>query len=85
MKKFVFGLVWFIALYFAGCMAAGGIAGAVASSNHSSVEAAQQAGAEAGAKVVTEYHGYIVALAAMLAAMGSIGGVLPGTRDRVVA
>lgn len=86
MRKLPFGIVWFVVLYFAGCMVAGGIAGGIAGSEkHASVEAAQQAGAEAGAKAVTEYHVYIIAMAALLAAMGCIAGVLPGTRDRVVA
>jgi hypothetical protein len=85
MRKVCFGFVWFIAFYLIICMVAGGIAGAAAGSEHTSVEAAQRAGAEAGAKIVHEYQGYMLALAAMLAAMGSIGGVLPGTRDRVVA
>ncbi|HEV2968960.1 MAG TPA: hypothetical protein VGY55_03155 [Pirellulales bacterium] len=83
MKKVLFAFLWFVVLYFVACFLIGAVAGGIAGSHHpESVAAAQQAGMIAGARAVSEYRLLIVAGAMLLSAMGSVAGVLPGTRER---
>jgi hypothetical protein len=82
MRKVLFGFVWFIVLYFVGCMGVGGVAGGIAGSRETNRAAAQMAGGRAGGKAVTENYGLIVGGAVTLSILGSGFGILPGTRSR---
>ena len=55
----------------------------IARDDYASHEAYQQACSEAGYKAGVEYRFYVLTLPALLAAMGTIAGVLPGTGGRV--
>ena len=84
MKKLLMGMVWFVVLFVGiwlvlGCI----IAARTPAGDYSSSEAYEQACREAGARLGIEYGGYTIAFAALLAAMGTIAGVLPGTGGRV--
>jgi hypothetical protein len=71
------GLVWAIALYFAACMLTGAITGGIAGSRDP--EHASIVGREAGIQVVTKLRLYFLVGAALIAAVGSYLGFLPGT------
>lgn len=81
MKKLLFGLLWFVVLYFLFCAGVGAVAGAKAGSQYTNTAAAQRAGQIAGAKAVSENLGFIVGGALTLAILGSGFGLLPGTRQ----
>jgi hypothetical protein len=80
LKKIAFGIVWFVVLYIGICMVGGFILAArISPDDYASVEAHTQACREAGYEAGVKYGGYILAFSALLAAIGSIAGVLPGT------
>jgi hypothetical protein len=80
MKKLLFGLLWFVVLYFLFCAGVGAVAGAAAGSQSKNTAAAQKAGQIAGAKAVSENLGLIVGAALTLSILGCGFGILPGTR-----
>ena len=85
MKKLLMGMVWFVVLFVGiwivlGCI----IAARIPASDYASGEAYEQACREAGERLGIEYGVYTIAFAALLAAIGSIAGVLPGTGGRAV-
>jgi hypothetical protein len=80
MKKLLFGLLWFVVLYFTFCGGVGGFAGAKAGSQYQNAAAAQEASKIAGAKAVSENLGVILGAALTLSILGSGFGLLPGTR-----
>jgi hypothetical protein len=83
MKRALIAFLWFVVIYLVACGVIGGVAGGIAGSQHSnSIAAAQQAGQFAGAQAVSENRLLIVAGAILLSAMGSVAGVLPGTKER---
>jgi hypothetical protein len=55
-KRIVFGLIWFVVLYFGACMVTGGIAGGIAGGKDPKNAAAT--GAAASLKTVSALRGY---------------------------
>ena len=82
MRKILFGFVWFVVLYFLGCMGVGAVAGAIAGSREPNAAAGQIAGQRAGAKGVSGNIGFIAGGALSLSILGCGAGILPGTRRR---
>jgi hypothetical protein len=82
MKKLLFGLLWFVVLYFMFCTGVGAFAGAKVGSQYKNAAAAQEAGGKAGAKAVSDNFGFIVGGALTLSILGSGFGLLPGTRTK---
>jgi hypothetical protein len=81
MKRVFFAFVWFVVIYFVTCMIVGGIAGGIAGSKHpNDMATAQRAGGIAGAKAVEENRLIILLEAVLLTALGTVAGVLPGTK-----
>jgi amino acid transporter len=78
MKRLVFGIVWCIGFYFLGCGLTGGVAGAIAGSRDP--QNASVAGARAGEKAVRDVWGFILGGALILSVLGTVTGLLPGTR-----
>jgi hypothetical protein len=77
-RKIGFGILWFIAIYFIGCMLVGGVAGGIAGYHHQNSDAAGQAGASA----ITALQNYLLFGAAFISVIGSIKGFLPGTKQK---
>lgn len=88
MKRYVFGVIWFIVFSFGGLFLGGaivgGIAGAQVEAGGISEAAAKghQAGHAAGAEFGRKYSGLIFLGALVLAVAGTATGVLPGTRKK---
>jgi amino acid transporter len=82
-KTILFGLLWFVVIYFVLCVIIGGVAGYSAGSHYpDSSEAGIEAARMAGYRVGRQYGLLILVGAALLSAMGSVAGVLPGTKQR---
>ena len=79
-KRILFGVLWFIVFYFAGCIVVGAIAGAIAGAQDPAN--ASDAGAIAGTRAVEDLHLYIVGGAVLLSGVGAWAGLLPGTRNK---
>jgi hypothetical protein len=73
------GFVWFVALYFVGCMVVGGVAGGVARAHLRPGQDASVVGAEAGTRAVEAYVGAIAIGALLTSIVGTSLGFLPGT------
>ena len=76
-RRILFGMIWFVALYIGACGITGGIAGARAGSKNPGN--ASQVGAQAGAQAVAPLAPYFLAGSLVLAIAGTVSGVLPGT------
>jgi hypothetical protein len=82
MKKFLMGIVWFVVLYLGLCFLGGAVlASQISIDDYSSIDAYNDACYEAGVRAGAKYRPYLLAIPALLAAIGSIAGVLPGTGD----
>jgi hypothetical protein len=77
-KKIVFGLVWWVVIFFVASFLASGIAGGIAGGKDP--QHAHEAGARAGAEMAERYGAYILLGSAALAFAGAGFGILPGTR-----
>jgi hypothetical protein len=77
-KRILFGFLWCVGFYFAGCALVGAVAGAIAGAKDPAN--ASQVGAMAGTSAVEALHVYIFAGAVLLSVVGSWAGLLPGTR-----
>jgi hypothetical protein len=82
-KTILFGLLWFVVISFVLCVIIGGVAGYSAGSHYpDGSEAGFEAARMVGYQVGRQYRLLILAGAALLSAMGSVAGVLPGTKQR---
>jgi hypothetical protein len=88
MKRIIFGVIWFFALFFGSFAVGGAIVGTIAGSGIEATNMserfakAQQAGEAAGAKFGQEYGGVILAGALVVSVFGTVFGVLPGTKKK---
>jgi len=90
LRRLVFGLFWFGVFWVALIVIGGGIAGAMAGAKSAppggnfeqGYESGQRAGSAAGIQFRQRHGTWVCAGAAVLAAAGSVTGVLPGTRRR---
>jgi hypothetical protein len=88
MKRFAFGVLWFLVVWFGMLIVGGAIAGGLAGSNvdATSVTEAyskgQEVGAVAGAEFGKKYSGIILLGALAISIGGTVFGVLPGTKSR---
>jgi hypothetical protein len=80
LRKIIFGVIWFVVIYFGLCLVLGGIAGGIAGANDPAH--AHEAGAIAGRAIVHDNILYILGVAVIVAVAGAIKGFLPGTRSR---
>ena len=80
MKRFLFGLLWAVVFYFVFCAVVGGIAGGQAGGKLKDSRAASAAGAKAGAEATQRWLPSILGGSVVLAAVGSVAGILPGTK-----
>ncbi|HEX4147303.1 MAG TPA: hypothetical protein VHY91_27650 [Pirellulales bacterium] len=81
MRRPLFGIVWFLVLYFGSFFVIGAVAGGVAANRYRGNPAMAQASArEAAMGFVNNYHAHILAGAGVLTVLGSGAGILPGTR-----
>jgi len=78
MKRTVFGVIWFVVIYFGLCVLIGAVAGGIAGANNP--ENANEAGAIAGAAAVAKYRIYIIIFAIITSVAGTVTRFLPGTR-----
>lgn len=78
LRRVFFGFLWGIALYFVACVATGAIAGGIAGVQDP--QNAHVAGQVAGAKAVEALRLYLLGGAALLVAVGTWFGILPGTK-----
>ncbi len=78
MRKFFFGLVWFLVIAFGMLMAGGFVAGFQAALSDPASTA--DAGAAAGQAFAQHYGGRIFVAALIISIVGSAFGWLPGTR-----
>jgi hypothetical protein len=78
--RYLFGFMWFVGIYFVGCVILGGIAGGIAGANNP--QNAGEAGAIAGREIVTNYRHFVIIGAALVAAAGTFTGILPGTKAK---
>jgi hypothetical protein len=85
MRRLAMGFVWFVVLYFGGCMLVGGIAGGVAGANLRPGQDPAIVGAEAGSRAVETYAGVIAGGALLASIAGASLGFLPGTGERRLA
>ncbi len=87
-RRVMFATFWFVVLAMALLVAGGGIAGSLAGGQapptgegfFAGYNHGYQAGAAAGAEFRARYGWVVLTVAGLLAAGGSIAGVLPGTR-----
>ena len=79
MKRVLFGIVWFVVIYFVACVVIGAVVGGMAGANDPANAA--QAGAEAGARIVGQNRIWIALGAVVISTVGSFQGWLPGTRE----
>lgn len=79
MKKLGFGIVWFLALSMGAIIVGGAIVGGMAGAENP--ENAQAAGEAAGQAFGEAYSGMIFLSAFIIAVLGSIFGLLPGTKS----
>jgi hypothetical protein len=77
-RKVLFGLLWWVLLYFVTCSLAGGIAGGMAGGRDP--QHAAEAGARASQELVTRLAGYFLLGSGIVAVGGAAFGLLPGTR-----
>lgn len=88
MKRFAFGLLWFLAFWFGSLIIGGAIAGAIAGSGvqATSISEGYSKGHAAGEAAGVEFgqkYGAIILLGALAISIGGTAlGVLPGTRPR---
>ena len=76
--RYLFGFMWFVGIYFVGCVVLGGIAGGIAGANNP--QNPGEVGAIAGREIVANYRHLITIGAALVAAGGTFTGILPGTK-----
>jgi hypothetical protein len=82
-KTILFGVLWFVVIDIVISFSIGAVVGYSAASHYpTNYEAGFEAAKMAGYRVDREYGPLILAGAALLSAMGTIAGVLPGTRRR---
>jgi hypothetical protein len=82
-KRIVCGLAWFVAFYLIASMVGGGIAGGVAASKlgkNANAQTGGAAGARAGEEFGKKYGMYLLFGSMALAGIGTVAGILPGTR-----
>lgn len=79
-KKILFGLLWFIVLYFFACIVIGAVAGAIAGAKDP--QNAAEAGGQAGARAVEAVRVYLALGSLAMASVGAWKGFLPGTRRK---
>jgi hypothetical protein len=87
-KRIVFGVVWFVVFYLSACFIGGGIAGGIAASKlgkNANATTGAAAGARAGEEFGKKYVMYILFLSATFAGIGTVAGILPGTRSGAAA
>ena len=88
MKRFVFGVVWFVVFWFGGLVLGGSIAGAIAgsqvkaSSMSDGYAKGQRVGEEAGAAFGQKFGVAIFIGALVLSIGGTAIGLLPGTKKK---
>jgi hypothetical protein len=80
MRRVIFGIIWAIVIYFAGCIVVGAIAGAMTGA--ADPQTALETGRQAGSEAVERLQPVISLTAATIGAVGSWMGFLPGTRAR---
>lgn len=82
-KRIVVGVIWFVAFYVFASVVGGGIAGGVAASKlgkNANAQTGAAAGARAGEEFGKKYGMFILFGSAALAGIGTVAGILPGTR-----
>lgn len=87
-RRLLFGTFWFVIFSLALLVIGGGIAGAIASSEtpatgegfRAGYSRGYETGAAAGIEFRERYGWVVLTIAGLLAAGGSIAGILPGTR-----
>jgi membrane protease YdiL (CAAX protease family) len=85
MKRLLMGLVWFVLLAIIPLIVGTTIAGAIAGSGSSTFEEGARAGELAGSAFAQRYGLLLVLTGLLVAVVGSIAGVLPGTKKRATA
>ena len=86
MRRFFFGLLWFLVFYFAGLAVGGGIAGALAGGQGAGTSASSpntfSKGYTAGEEFGRKYGVFFLFGSLVLAVGGSALGILPGTKPK---
>jgi len=82
LRRIGFGLLWFFVLYVGACAFLGAIAGAGAGAGDPAH--AFEAGKNAGASAVKPLVPYVFLGSIVISVVGSVVGVLPGTRKKGV-
>lgn len=80
MKRLLLGIGWFVLLWLGGMMVGGAVAGAIATSANPDPSRAVQTGTDAGARFAVQYGGLVQLGAIAVAAIGTLTGLLPGTK-----
>ena len=78
-KRIVFGFIWFVVLYLGSCTITGAIVGGMLASRTSGKISNEEA-ANAGAGAVLAIREYLLFGTALAAGLGTLAGVLPGTK-----
>jgi general stress protein YciG len=80
MKRVLLGIVWFVVFYLGSCAAIGFVAGGIAGATDPAHAA--EAGREAGQHIVKPLVPYLFGGSVLLAILGTVYGVLPGTKKK---
>lgn len=80
MKRVIFGIVWFVVLWFGILIGGSAVVGGVAASKVQGQQQGASAGERAGREFGERYGAVILFGALAVAVVGSAAGVLPGTK-----
>ena len=81
LRKICFCILWFLVIYFGACVIIGGIAGGIA--GNADPANAYSAGQVAGATAVSSIRIYIFFAACVIAVIGTVKEILPGTKKKI--